>query len=114
MSSCAMCERVLASLSRRGSAGGTEGKGAVWKKDCLTPDCPGACDVRDLNTLLLRCALCSKVGADEGGAGVWKMAAPGAKLLRALLAAKLLVELRCIDWKPSARFVPEEERWKSC
>ena len=39
-SSCAMCWRVLASLSRRGSVGGTEGMGAVWKKDCFTPDCP--------------------------------------------------------------------------
>jgi len=41
------------------------------------------------------------------------MEAPGAKLLRALLAPKLLVELRCTDWKPCARSVPEEERGKS-
>ena len=65
-----------------------------------------------MNTLLLRCALCSKFGP-EGGAGVWNMEAPGAKLLRPLLAPKLLVELRCTDWKPSARFVPEDERGKS-
>jgi hypothetical protein len=69
--------------------------------------------VRDLKTLLLRCALCSKLGADESGAGVWKTDAPGAKLFLPLLAPKtLLVELRCTDWKPSARLVPEDERWK--
>jgi len=50
------------------------------------------------------------VGAEDDGAGVWNMDAPGAKLLRALLAPKLLVELRWTDWKPSARFVPDEER----
>ena len=79
------------------------------------PDCPGPCDVRDLKTLLLLCALCSKFGPEDGGAGVWKIDAPGAKLLRPLLAPPkaLLVEFRWTDWKPSLRFVPEEERWKS-
>jgi hypothetical protein len=63
----------------------------------LIPVAPGPCDVRDLKTLLRRCALCSKFGVDEG-AGVWKTEAPGAKLFRALLAPKaLLVELRCTD-----------------
>ncbi len=43
---------------------------------------------RDVKTLLRRCALCSKLGAEEG-AGVWKMDAPGAKALSfALLAPK--------------------------
>jgi hypothetical protein len=88
--------------------------GVCWKKDCLTPAELGPWEARDLNTLLRRCALCSKFGADEGGAGVWKIDAPGAKLFLALLAPKtLLVELRCTDWKPSARFVPDDERWKS-
>lgn len=77
------------------------------------PAWPEPCDMRDLKTLLRRCALCSKLGAEDSGAGVWKMDAPGAKLFRPLLAPRpLLVELRCIDWKPSARLVPEEERWK--
>jgi hypothetical protein len=67
-----------------------------------------------LKTLLRLCALCSKLGADDSGAGVWKRDAPGAKLFLALLAPKaLLVELRWTDWKPSARFVPDEERWKT-
>lgn len=106
---------MLASFSRRGSAGGAAGIGAVWKNDCFTPDWPGPCDVRDLNTLLRRCALCSKFSPDAGGAGVWNMDAPGAKLFLPLLAPPntLLVELRCTDWKPSARFAPEEERGKS-
>lgn len=69
--------------------------GAVWKKDCLMPVCPEPCDMRDLKTLLRRCALCSKLGAAAMGAGVWKMDAPGAKLFLPLLAPKpLLVELR--------------------
>jgi len=72
-------------------------------------------DCRALKTLLRRWVFGSKLGA---GAGVWKMEAPGAKLFLpppALLAPNmLLVELRWTEWKPwSARFVPEEERWKS-
>lgn len=75
---------------------------------------PAPCEGRDLKMLLRRCALCSKFSAEDGGAGVWKMDAPGAKLFLALLAPNaLLVEFRCTDWNPSARFVPEEERWKS-
>lgn len=69
--------------------------------------------MRALNTLLRRWALCSKLGPDDSGAGVWKTDAPGAKLFLPLLAPKtLLVELRWTDWNPSARFVPDEERWK--
>lgn len=59
------------------------------------PEEPEPCEVRDLKTLLRLCALCSKFGADERGAGVWKTDAPGAKLFLPLLAPKtLLVELR--------------------
>lgn len=66
-----------------------------------------------MNTLLRRWALCSKFGVEEVAAGVWKTDAPGAKLLRPLPAPKtLLVEFRWADWDPSARFVPDEERWK--
>ena len=69
-SSCAICERVAASFSRLGSAGGAAGIGACWKKDCLIPVEPEPWDWRDLKTLLRRCALCSKFGADDSGAGV--------------------------------------------
>lgn len=77
------------------------------------PDWLDPCEARDLKTLLRRCALCSKLGAD-GAAGVWKREAPGAKLFLPLLAPpKLPIELRWTDGKPSARFVPDEERAKS-
>lgn len=72
--------------------------GAVWKKDCLMPVWPEPCDIRDLKTLLRRCALWSKLGAEAIGAGVWKIEAPGAKLFLPLLAPKpALVEFRWTD-----------------
>ena len=87
--------------------------GACWKNDCFTPARPPWCDVRDLNTLLRRCALCSKSGPADG-AGVWKRDAPGIRLFLPLLAPpNAPIDWRCTEGKPSARFVPDEERAKS-